>query len=157
MHTCETRTDKKNWKNLVPPRKTVFIRDFDAFNNHLVLTEKKKDNVSLRVIDRRTMGSHYISFDERAYSTGISSFNLDPKLSSLRYYYESMTTPTCHYSYNMDTRKRRLLKQEQVMGGYKASDYLTDRIYAKSRDGKNIPISLVYNKKAYENSDRLLL
>lgn len=157
MRTHETRTDKKNWKDLIPPRKTIFVRDFDAFNNHLVLTEKKKDKISLRVIDRRTMGSHYISFDESAYSTGLSSFNLDPKLSSLRYYYESMTTPTCHYSYNMDTRKRRLLKQEQVVGGYQVSDYFTDRIYAKSRDGKNIPISLVYNKKAYENSDRLLL
>ena len=59
--------------------------------------------------------------------------------------------------YNMDKRTRKLLKQEPVLGGYRAADYKSERIYATSRDGQKIPISLVYNKKVYKSPDKLLL
>jgi oligopeptidase B len=57
----------------------------------------------------------------------------------------------------MKTKKRKLIKQENVKGGYVESDYLTKRLYAKSRDGKKIPISIVYNRKKYNKNGPLLL
>mgnify|MGYP001031161339 CR=1 FL=1 len=157
MQADEQKTNRKYWTNIIAPRKTVYIQNFEAFTGHLVLTEKKKDKISIRIIDRKTLHSHNIVFDEDAYTTGVSYYNFDPNTSNLRYYYESLTTPTCHFNYNMDKRTRKLLKQEPVLGGYKAVDYKSERIYATSRDGQKIPISLVYNKKVYKSPDKLLL
>ena len=64
----------------------------------------------------------------------------------LRYVYTSMTTPYSTYDYNMDKKEKILLKRQEVIGGYSSQEYQSERIYAESRDGKRIPISLVYKK-----------
>jgi oligopeptidase B len=46
----------------------------------------------------------------------------------------------------METRERELKKQQEVVGGYDASRYITERIFAQAADGASIPISLVYRK-----------
>ena len=48
--------------------------------------------------------------------------------------------------YNMDTGETILLKQQEVVGGYDSEAYYSERLYANARDGKPIPISLVYKK-----------
>jgi oligopeptidase B len=63
----------------------------------------------------------------------------------LRYSYTSLTTPNSVYDYDMNTRKSTLLKQQEVVGGYTVSNYKSERIYAKAKDGTLVPISLVYN------------
>ena len=57
-----------------------------------------------------------------------------------------MTMPYSTYDYNMDKKERVLLKKQEVIGGYSDKEYQSERIYAQSRDGKRIPISLVYKK-----------
>ena len=42
--------------------------------------------------------------------------------------------------------RKELLKRQEVVGGYDPELYLTERLYATSHDGLNIPISLVYKK-----------
>ena len=41
---------------------------------------------------------------------------------------------------------------KEIIGKYNKKEYTTKRIYATSRDGKKIPISLVYNNKLYEKT-----
>ena len=62
---------------------------------------------------------------------------------TLRYTYTSLVTPTSVYDYDLNTRERRLRKQEPVLGGYDPSDYLTERLWATASDGTRVPISLV--------------
>ena len=50
-------------------------------------------------------------------------------------------------TYNMDTREQELLKQQEVIGGYDVSKYESKRFMATARDGKKVPISLVYKKE----------
>jgi oligopeptidase B len=64
-----------------------------------------------------------------------------------------MTTPETTYDYDMETREKELLKQEEVLGGFDSSNYVTERLYAKARDGVNVPISLVYRKGIRKNGD----
>jgi oligopeptidase B len=64
----------------------------------------------------------------------------------LRYGYTSMVTPSSTYDYNMDTGEITLMKQQEVVGGYDQSLYRSERHYAPGRDGKPVPISLVYKK-----------
>ena len=57
-----------------------------------------------------------------------------------------MTTPPSTFDYDMIDRKKTLLKQQEVLGGFEASDYRTERHYAETGDGSRVPISLVYRK-----------
>jgi oligopeptidase B len=57
-----------------------------------------------------------------------------------------MVTPATVYEYDLNTRERKLLKQQEVLGGYEPSKYEAKRVWAPARDGKQVPISLVYRK-----------
>ena len=62
----------------------------------------------------------------------------------LRYGYTSMTTPNSIYDHDMASRTQVLLKQEEVLGGFDARNYRTERVHARAHDGTKIPISIVY-------------
>jgi oligopeptidase B len=50
-----------------------------------------------------------------------------------------------------------LLKQEEVLGGFTADDYVTERLYAPAPDGTAVPISLLYRAGTERTGDHPLL
>lgn len=145
METPDTKTDKANWKEKIAHRKDALIEDMDIFKDFLVISERSKASTQLRIINQKTNEEHYMEFAEPAY-TLYSSTNLDFDTDLLRYGYTSMTTPSSTYDYNMKTRERKLLKQQEVVGGYNPDDYQTERLWATADDGTKIPMSIVYKK-----------
>ncbi len=144
METDEQATGKENWKEIIPHREDVFLEDMEIFRDYLVLTERIEGIRQLRV--RPWEGEeHYIDFEEDAYVAYVST-NPEFDTDLLRLGYQSMTTPNTIYDYNMKTREFTLLKQQQILGGFDADNYESERIYATARDGETIPISLVYRK-----------
>jgi len=109
------------------------------------LSERANANTLMRIIDQKSGKKHYLNFGEPAY-TVYPSINLDANTDLLRYGYTSMTTPTSTYDYNMKTRERTLLKQQEVVGGHNPEDYQTERLWATADDGTQIPMSIVYKK-----------
>jgi oligopeptidase B len=91
---------------------------------------------------------HYITFNDPTYSL-YANINLDFDTDLFRFSYASLTTPNSTYDYNLTTKERTLLKQQEVLGGkFNSENYTSERQYALSRDGiTKIPISIVYNKK----------
>jgi len=61
------------------------------------------------------------------------------------------------YDYNMTTKDKKLMKQQEVLGGYNATDYITERLYATAKDGTKVPISVVYKKGFEKNGAAPLL
>jgi oligopeptidase B len=55
----------------------------------------------------------------------------------------------------MRTRETKLLKQQEVLGGtFDSNNYISERIWAPSRDGKvKVPISLVYHKDTKKSAE----
>lgn len=145
METPDTKTGKSNWKEKIAHRKDVLLEGIDIFKNYLVVSERSKASTQLRIIDQGTNEEHYLDFGEPAY-TLYSSTNLDFDTDLLRYGYTSLTTPNSTYDYNMKTRERKLLKQQEVVGGYTPADYQTERLWATAGDGTQIPVSIVYKK-----------
>nr|WP_157494041.1 S9 family peptidase [Fulvivirga imtechensis] len=145
METHEDATTKENWKEVIAHRENVYIEDIEVFKKFLVVEERSKGLTHLRIIDQKTKEEHYMDFGEEAYSTFVS---INPEFDTvlLRYGYTSLTTPNSTYDYNMETRERTLLKQQEVVGGYNPDEYETKRLYAEARDGVKVPISLVYKK-----------
>jgi oligopeptidase B len=156
MKTPVTKTGKENWQEVIPQRDDVFLSDFDIFSDYLVLSERKKGLTQIHIIAWYGQNEHYLEFAEPAY-LAYPGTNPDFNTTILRYRYTSMTTPHSVYDYDMGTRERKLLKQDEVLGGFNSDDYITERLYAKAGDGVEIPLSLVYRKDMKNVSPNPLL
>ena len=58
----------------------------------------------------------------------------------------SLTTPNSVYEVNLRSGEKRLLKQQEVLGGFDRANYQTERVWAIARDGTKVPVSLLYRK-----------
>jgi oligopeptidase B len=152
METPETKTSKENWKDKIPHRKDTLLQGIEIFKDYLVLSERANANTLMRIIDQKTGKKHYLDFGEPAY-TVFPSTNLEFDTDLVRYGYTSLTTPNSTYDYNMKTRERVLLKQQEVVGGYNPDDYQTERLWATADDGTSIPMSIVYKKGIKKDGD----
>ena len=148
----------ENWKDIVPHRKDVLLEGFEIFSQYLVLEERKEGLLQLKIMDQQNSDSHYLTFSDPTYTAYIG-LNLEFNTQKLCYGYTSMTQPTASYEYDMKERTTKLLKQQEVLGGkFRPENYISERIWAPSRDGKNrIPISLVYHKDTKKNPENPLL
>jgi oligopeptidase B len=134
-----------NWKELIPHRAAVLLEGVDLFARHAVVTEREGGLPKLRVLDLATGKDHTIDVPEPVYSVS-SDTNPEFQTTAFRFNYQSLVTPSSVFEYDLDSGKRTLLKQTPVRGGYDASQYTSERIHATAKDGKSIPISLVYRK-----------
>ncbi|MDI6803518.1 MAG: S9 family peptidase [Bacteroidota bacterium] len=134
---------QKNWKEVLPHRKSIHLTNVDFFKNYFVAYETELGIQKMRVTDLRTNEHHYINFPEPVY-TAYPSTNAEFDTNVFRFSYQSFITPSSIYDYNFGTREQTLLKQTEVLGGYNPKLYKSERIYGKAKDGKEVPISIVY-------------
>ncbi|HLO46761.1 MAG TPA: S9 family peptidase [Leadbetterella sp.] len=135
----------KNWKTRIAHRKDVFFEGLEVFKNHLVIQERKEGLIQLRIIDQKTQKEHFLDFGEPTYDAYIGT-NPEFDTNTLRYGYNSMTTPNSTFDYDMNTKTKILKKEQEVLGGFDKSNYKTERIYVTARDGAKVPVSIVYHK-----------
>lgn len=157
MEVPEDKTSDKNaWKEVIAHRSDVYIESADVFKKYLVVEERSQGLVNLRIRNQGDGKEHYVEFKEEAYTVGMG-VNTDLNSELLRFDYSSLTTPNSTYDYNMATKERTLKKRQEVVGGHNPDDYETKRLYATARDGKKIPISIVYKKGFNKNGKAPLL
>ncbi|MCB9262563.1 MAG: S9 family peptidase [Flavobacteriales bacterium] len=149
-------TEKEFWNEVIPHRKETLLEGIELFDDYMVLEERTKGLTHIRVRQMSTGSEHYIAMDEETYTCGAST-NPEYKTDILRFGYTSLTTPSSTYDYNMNNRERKLLKQQEVVGGYDKSQYQSERLYASVRDGVEVPISIVYKKGFEKNAKSPLL
>ncbi|MCH7614067.1 MAG: S9 family peptidase, partial [Candidatus Marinimicrobia bacterium] len=156
METPEDATSKENWTEVIAHRDDVLLSKVDVFENHLVISERIDGLRQLRIMDQRTGDEHYMDFGEAVYAA-YTLTNKSFVTNVLRVGFTSMKTPLSTLDYHMDTRESTLLKQTEVVGGYHADNYVTERLFATARDGKKIPISIIYKKGFKKNGKSNLL
>jgi oligopeptidase B len=144
------RTDVGNpsvetWHEVIPARADVTIEGVDSFEDHLAVYERERGLEKICIRDGLGAFSHYLEFPEPVYTVAATG-NAEYKTNLLRFSYTSLVTPTSVFDYNVRTRERELKKQYEVRGGYDASQYRSERIFAKAPDGVEVPISLVYRR-----------
>jgi oligopeptidase B len=153
MTTPLSKTGKDNWKTMIPNRTDVYLAGIEIFKNHLVVSERKNGLRQLRIMNNATKEEHYLDFGEAAYVAAVS-VNPDFETSTLRFSYQSMTTPNSTFDYDMNAKTKKLMKQTEVLGGFKTEDYATERIYATAKDGTKVPISLVFKKSLFKKDGK---
>ena len=146
------KTDSSNWKEVIPNRTDVMLSGVEEFKDFIVLSERKNGLTQLRVESLKNGQEYNLDFGEPAYRAHTGA-NPDYNSSVLRYSYTSLTTPNSVYDYDMLSKEKKLLKQQEVIGGYDPKNYVTERLYALAKDGTKIPISIVY-KKGFEKNGK---
>ena len=111
---------EKNWKPFIDPKPGLKIEGVSFFANHVVVSEREGGLDYLRVIDMKTKASHRIATSEPDYTLGLAT-NPEFETSTIHYSYQSMVTPPATYEYDLNTKHRTLLKQQEVLGGYEPS------------------------------------
>jgi oligopeptidase B len=138
--------DRTAWQEVVPHRSGTFIQEFEVFDRFLALTVRSGglQKISIRPL-APAEAEFFIASDEPAYSMAIS---VNPRLDTdvVRYAYSSLTTPTTVYDYDVRTGQRTLLKRDPVLGSFDPANYQTEFLFVAARDGKRIPVSLVYRR-----------
>ena len=133
------------WTPLVEHRPDVLLDDFEVFEDFLAVQEKQAGLDRLRVHSFSDRGWKEVAFPEPVYSASASG---TPEFGSklLRYGYQSLTTPSSVYDYDMAAGTSTLRKREEVLGGFDPERYASERLWASARDGVKVPISIVHRK-----------
>ncbi len=121
------------------------IDSLSFFANHIVVSEREGGLDYLRVIDMKTKASHRIATTEPDYTMSLGN-NPEFDTTTVRFIYQSMVTPSSTFEYDLSTKQQKLLKQQEVLGGYDPRQYEARRVWAVARDGTKVPISVVSKK-----------
>ena len=158
VKTKVTHPGMENWEEVIPHRIDTLLEGFEIFNHYLVLEERTEGLLYIKVIDHQENTSHYLEFNDPTYTAYIG-LNLEFNTDKLRFGYTSLTKPSSTLEYDMTEKTTTILKEHEVLGGkFFGDNYISERIWAPSRDGKNnIPISLVYHKNTEKSAETPLL
>ncbi len=146
--------DRAAWRELVPHRTDAAIDAVQLFDNAIVLQERVAANSQIRVLPWDASGGadgnpagFVVPTKESAFAMNFGD-NLDASLPSVRVVYTSLTTPRTTIDVDVASGAQTVRKVQPVPG-YDATQYESARLWAPSRDGKRIPISIVWRKDRY--------
>lgn len=150
------KTEKENWTTFIPHREDVLVSDIDEFKDFLVISERQNGLTQMAIRSLKDGSQHYLDFGEPAY-TVYPSTNVEYDTDVVRYGYTSLVTPSSTFDYTMSSKEKKLLKQQEIVGGYDASKYTTERTFATATDGTKIPISIVFKNGVKKDGKSPLL
>jgi len=157
MKTHEDKTGKKNWVDLIPHREDVLLEDIEIFKNYLVVEERSNGLNHIRIMPWNDEPDYYLPFGSETYNA-YTTTNVDFDTDILRYSYQSLATPSSVIDFNMKTKTKEVLKEQEVLGGkFDKNNYIEERVWATARDGVKVPISMVYRKGLEKNGKNPLL
>jgi oligopeptidase B len=139
------------WETVIAGSDRVYLRGLTSFRDFLVLTERVDglDQVRFRAYDG---SEHRVPFEEASYTAGLGP-NPEYAPDAYRLRYGSMVTPPTDYSYTPAGRRLETVKVQRIPSGYDPALYATERLMVPSRDGRRIPVSIVY-RRGFERNGR---
>ncbi len=136
---------RDNWKDFIVHCPGKLITGLTSFKDYLVVSETIRGLPQIRIAELVRGRSHCISFDDKPCDVDVM-IGREFDTRSLRFAYSSLTEPERTYDYDMETGQRLLRKEQEVLGNFDRTNYKSQRIYARSHDGIDVPISLMFHK-----------
>lgn len=137
--------DPRRWTEVIPHRADTLLEVLEVFEQHIVVQEQREGLARLRIQRLGQDRWAEVAFPEPVYwaeASGTPEF----RSTAFRLSYQSMVTPQSVYDCDLETGALKLLKRTAVLGGYRPEDYITERHWARARDGVRIPLSVMYRK-----------
>ena len=154
---CEHK--KNEWKDFISAKDGVLVGGLTFLKNWILRTEISDALQKIFVRDVRSNKEEQIIFtEEKVISPGISLMQKDKNTDTIRIGFESPKTPTMTYEYNLKSKEKKLVKEQEIPSGHNRDDYIVERLNCLSHDGRQIPITITYHKKTkLDGSANLLL
>ncbi len=147
---------KAHWTDLVSHTPGRFIEGLDLTHSHMARQERADANTRIIIRDRAG-AEHEIAVDEPAFALSLSGAS-EFETTNTRYSYNSPSTPTQTFDYDMATRERTLRKTQQIPSGHNIADYVVERLNAPASDGQLVPVTVLRRKSTpVDGSAPLLL
>ena len=157
MKTLESKTTKEHWQEMIPHRPDVLVEDIDVFKDYLVVSERNNGLSQIHIKRWDNKENYYLPFANETY-TAFTTQNPEFDTKVLRYGYNALGTPASIIDFDMETKKKTVLKEAEVQGGkFDKNNYESERVWATASDGKKIPISIVYRKGIKKDGKNPLL
>ncbi|NJK35015.1 MAG: S9 family peptidase [Oscillatoriales cyanobacterium SM2_2_1] len=145
LKTPVTTTARSAWEEVIPHDPECLLEGVEEFKTFWVIYERRLGLQFLRIWDLRSGEKHEIEVNDPTYSIyGAANYEYDTEI--FRFAYSSMVLPTTVYDYDVRSRQKVIVKQDEVPGGYDPDLYASERLWATAEDGQRVPISLVYAK-----------
>jgi len=133
---------REGWRDLVPHQPGRYLVGLVATRGHLARLERVDALNRIVVTERASLAEHAIAFDEEAYGLGLEGGH-EYDTATLRFVYQSPTTPRQWFDYDMATRRRTLRKTQVVPSGHDPSRYVARRLHATAPDGAEVPVTVL--------------
>lgn len=141
----ETAADKSSWKELIPNRDDAMVSSIQAFNDWLVIGERKDGLRKVRVMALDGSVDRYLDADTESYVMWPGT-NVNTDTQKIRYGYSSLVTPTQTWEIDLQTGKTEMLKADRILGDFSSDNYLSERMMITARDGTSVPVSFARHK-----------
>ncbi len=141
----DTAGNKSAWKELVPHRNDAMVRNLQAFDDWLVIGERKDGLRKVRVLALDGSVDRYLDADTESYVMWPAT-NVSTNTHTIRYGYSSLVTPTQTWEIDLQTGQSELLKAQHILGDFDSANYRTRRMMISARDGVEVPVSLAFHK-----------
>jgi oligopeptidase B len=137
--------DMSTWKEVIAHDPKVKIESIDVFENFMAVQERTEGLRKIKTIDLSTWVTSWLDFPEAVYSLYMSG---TPEYNSktIRYTYTSMNRPWTTYEYAVKDKQTTILKVQEIPSGFNPDDYVVERMWAPAKDGKKVPMAIVYKK-----------
>lgn len=146
METPVDATEHTNWREVIAHRHDVLIEKAAAFENYLVLFERKNGLKQIRISAVDGVSEvRYVSVPEPVYDITPAA-NPEFKTELVRFNYSSLVTPNSVIDFHLDSGEWELKKQDEIPSGHNPTGYVSERLHATAPDGTQVPISIVYRK-----------
>ena len=169
MHTNENAEDFKidkckdlsnqKWESYIAAKNEVLIGGLTFLNNWVLRAEISNALGKLFVKNINTNIEEEIKFtDEKVIDPGISLIQRDKNTDYVHLNYSSPKTQARSYLYNLKTKEKKLVKEQEIPSGHNPEDYIVERLECESHDKRIIPITITRHKRTkIDGSANLLL
>ena len=151
--------EKKEWETFIPAREEVLIGGLIFLNNWIIRSETSNALSKLILRNPKNNEEEEIFFsDEKVIVPGVSLTQRNRNTDTVYLSYSSPKTPGRTYLYNLKTKEKKLVKEQEIPSGHNSDDYVVERLECASHDGRMVPITITRHKKTkLDGSAKLLL
>ena len=150
---------KQSWKPYIKPKDEVLIGGLIFLKNWIIRSETS-DALDKLFVKNYTTGveEELVFSDEKVCVPNISLRQKDKNTDELYVGYSSPKTPSRVYLYNLSTKSKKLVKEQEIPSGHNPDNYIVERVEFKSHDERSVPLTITRHKKTkIDGSANILL
>ena len=151
--------EKPDWKTFIAAKDEVLIGGLTFLKNWIIRSETS-DALDKLFVKNITSGieEELIFSNEIVYVPGVSLMQRDKNTDEIYLSYSSPKTQSRVYSYNLSSKEKKLVKEQEIPSGHNPDDYIVERVDCKSHDGRLVPLTITRHKNTkLDGSAHLLL